>query len=494
MSCSSKLPIRAVLLAIAMLCAGPRLLAQDLEPSVSPSPVGSGARAAGMANAFVAIADDATAASWNPAGLVQLERPEFSFVQSYNRVVDYFEADARFPEAEDRHSSDALALNYLSYVHPLPFLVLGRNVTVGIAYQQKYDFTRDFQLRYHQSQPVTLSGRLAFFNQQEQLNFVQQGSLSAISPAIAIELTQRLSLGVTVNLWRSSFLSDNDWTQRTRDTVGASLLTAQAFALRNQYESFENFKGENLTLGLLWEINEHWKAGLRYDTAFTGDVKYRRRGFVSRFNNGTLNVEGLLEEERREVHFPDSLALGVAYRHNDRLTVSLDVTRTDWNDFYLKDSRGNRTSLVDASDLGDPRSRTRMDPTYTVRLGAEYVFVPREPRETLNRLWTLRGGVFYDEEPASGRDNGFRVALPDPGLAGIRSFLNSSYNRGSGEPDQFYGAGLGVGLLLSQRVNIDLAYQLRYGPDVNRDFLRGVSGFREDFYQHRFLLSTVVYF
>ena len=39
-------------------------LAQDLEFSASPTPVGSGARAAGMANAFVAIADDATAASW----------------------------------------------------------------------------------------------------------------------------------------------------------------------------------------------------------------------------------------------------------------------------------------------------------------------------------------------------------------------------------------------------------------------------------------------
>ena len=37
--------------------------AQELELPISPTPVGSGARAAGMADAFVAIADDATAAS-----------------------------------------------------------------------------------------------------------------------------------------------------------------------------------------------------------------------------------------------------------------------------------------------------------------------------------------------------------------------------------------------------------------------------------------------
>ena len=41
---------------------------------------GSGARAAGMANAFIAISDDGTAASWNPSGLAQLRKPELSVV------------------------------------------------------------------------------------------------------------------------------------------------------------------------------------------------------------------------------------------------------------------------------------------------------------------------------------------------------------------------------------------------------------------------------
>jgi hypothetical protein len=41
---------------------------------------GSGARSAGMGNAFIALSDDGTAASWNPAGLSQLRKPEFSLV------------------------------------------------------------------------------------------------------------------------------------------------------------------------------------------------------------------------------------------------------------------------------------------------------------------------------------------------------------------------------------------------------------------------------
>ena len=56
----------------------------------APLPVGSGARAQGMGGAFIAVADDATAASWNPAGLVQVERPEVSLVGAYvDRKEDY---------------------------------------------------------------------------------------------------------------------------------------------------------------------------------------------------------------------------------------------------------------------------------------------------------------------------------------------------------------------------------------------------------------------
>ena len=135
-------------------------------------------------------------------------------------------------------------------------------------------------------------------------------------------------------------------------------------------------------------------------------------------------------------------------------------------------------SLVDASNRGNPFGRADFDPTYTVRFGAEYVCIPKQLGPELDRLWTFRGGLFFDQEPASGVDNSVRFPLSKP----------------SGNPDDFYGFALGVGLLANQRVNIDLAYQFRYGAEVNRDFLRGVNGFNEHLRQHRVLLSTVIYF
>jgi long-subunit fatty acid transport protein len=466
----SSLSARCTVFAALFLSALP-LNAQDLEISISPTPIGAGARAAGMADAFVAIADDATAASWNPAGLVQLEAPELSIVGGWNSVVDYFDAASFHPEVDCMHDVHNLDLNYLSFVYPLPFVVLDRNVTVSLNYQQKYDFTRKFTAQRNQHLPF--GGGTSVWSLYERLDFEQSGGLSTVSPALAFELTHRLSVGASLNLWRTTPFSDNSWTQHTRDKVTSYLLGNTILATKGTREDYEDFRGENLTLGLLWDVNDRWKVGVRYDTAFTGEVDYERRGRTYR-SNVTPRFQNLNLREKRHVRFPDSLALGVAYRANDRLTLSLDVTRTDWNDFFVRDGRGVRNSLVDGSNVDDRDESTDMDPTYTVRLGAEYVFVPRQPAEKLNTLWTLRGGVFYDEEPATGK--------------------RGANEEGDGNADPFYGVALGFGVQILQRVNIDAAYQYRFGRGVNADFLRGVPGFEEDIDQHRLLLSTVIYF
>ena len=47
---------------------------------------------------------------------------------------------------------------------------------------------------------------------------------------------------------------------------------------------------------------------------------------------------------------------------------------------------------------------------------------------------------------------------------------------------------------MGYRVNFDVAYQLRMGRGVNKDFVQGPPGFEENVYQHRILMSTVIYF
>jgi len=100
-----------------------------MEIPSSPNPVGSGARALGMGGAFISIADDATSASWNPGGLIQLEKPEISVVLGYiSRGED--NTFANNPEASASHNIDNYNLNYLSAAYP--FNVAGYNMIISL--------------------------------------------------------------------------------------------------------------------------------------------------------------------------------------------------------------------------------------------------------------------------------------------------------------------------------------------------------------------------
>ena len=91
--------------------------------------LGKGARAAGMAYAFNAIADDATAMSWNPAGMVQIKKPEVAFVNSltatkYNHIF-----------YSDNIYNPQYNIDYAGIVYPLK--VKTRDLVFGVSYQNK---------------------------------------------------------------------------------------------------------------------------------------------------------------------------------------------------------------------------------------------------------------------------------------------------------------------------------------------------------------------
>ncbi len=73
--------------------------------------LGVGVRPMGMGGAYVALADDATASYWNPAGLLQLQRPELytSYATLHNRLAAQI-FDGR---------EDAFGLHFVGYAHPL---------------------------------------------------------------------------------------------------------------------------------------------------------------------------------------------------------------------------------------------------------------------------------------------------------------------------------------------------------------------------------------
>jgi long-subunit fatty acid transport protein len=419
-------------------------LFQQVGVASSPNPVGSGARAMGMGGAFIGVADDATAASWNPAGLIQLERPEISIVGDYFSRSEEFSSGAR-PEINNTGKVDDFNLNYLSLAYPFHYY---RNIVVSLNYQRLYDFNRNFSHRLNFSS--------AGLDVDQDKQFEQDGFLSAVGIAAAIEITPNLSLGATLNVWTGKLFWDNGWketfTERSVGTQGGVPVTIDTLVS----DEYADFRGVNVNLGFLWNITPALTLGGVIKTPFDASIDHKFSfSQTSRFGppvNTTVTSQQSFVEEV-ELRMPLSYGLGLAWRVSDALTLDLDVYRTHWGDYILSDSRGNRFSPID----GRPESQSDIKDTTQVRVGGEYLFLFPEKQLVV----PVRAGVFYDPEPSQG------------------------------DVKDFYGFSVGSGIA-HKRLVFDIAYQLRWGRNIDSGNLIATS--KADIMQHTILASLIIHF
>jgi len=413
----------------------------DVKINSSPNPVGSGARATGMGGAFIAIADDATAASWNPGGLMQLETPEFSMVGSCDISRDDFDSDLH-PETSSMNEITRYDLNYLSIAYP--FQIASKNMVVSLNYQKLYDLHKDMDFN------ITSTGRLPGFPQykiRNKVRFRQRGSLKALSPAYAIQITPRFSVGATFNIWTDRLFWNNDWTTKTEESFSGIGVTGTTYRNKKlRKESFSHFKGFNMNFGFLWDVNPAVTIGAVFKTPFTQKVDQPAIGRIL-----TSSVKF---SEHRELKMPMSYGLGVAFRLSDILTLSFDVYRTNWSRFYMEDKDNHDTSPIN----GAPRRDSHVHDTTQFRLGGEYLLMLEKT------IIPLRAGLFYDPQPSQKH------------------------------PDDFFGFSLGSGVMLGNHVLLDWAYQMRYGHNVSGGSLGGIADAKADVVQHRLMVSMIYHF
>jgi len=437
-------PARHLATAVAALAAAlwatlvyAQLAAPDI--TVTPKPVGSGARALGE-SAFIAVADDATAASWNPAGLVQLERPEASIVGAWLFNVDHFfssSPDIRLARTEWNQPE----VNFMSFA--LPFTVAGKDVVASINYHQVYDFGLNLKFNQVVRGPGTLLPL--------RLSVKSEGAVAATSLAAGISLTPSLMLGAALNLYGDRLAGTNAWEVKTRASGQGVLGGLPATVGFANTETFDNFRAVNATVGVLWDAwaknDKRLTFGGVVHTPFTAEVD--RETDTTTVLNGAVNR--LKTDERMKMDFPLSVGAGVNYRLSDAWSVASDVQWTDWSDFEQRDSRGVRSSPIGGGPPG------HIADTVAVRLGTEYLIFLK------NSVLALRGGVFREERPALGS------AMP------------------------VYGYSLGTGWS-TKRYSVDFAYQFRWGDEASGRNLGLDRATRYRIEEHWLVASVIVYF
>lgn len=408
------------------------------------NPVGSGARAIGMGGAFIAVADDATAASWNPGGLIQLTKPEISGVGAYFHRVE----DNRFdlnPSGDGDQTVFDAELNYVSAAYPFEFL--NRNMIFSVNYQRLYDFKRGWNFM------LIKQGQYTYYD--EYWDFQQDGFLSAIGLAYCIEIVPSFTFGFTVNIWDDD-LTYNHWTQ-TYKIYEKGKYGVTKFETDYHKHLKYSFSGVNANIGILWRLNRKLTLGAVVKTPFTADIEHQRYVHEVTYKNDEPEAKILTDQAtmtHQEMDMPLSYGIGGAYRFTNDFMASIDIFKTHWDDVAFRDEDGNEYSPIN----GLPLNQADIDPIYQIRIGAEYRIVDADNR----RIIPLRCGVFYDPAPAKG------------------------------DPDDFYGFSLGVGWTQDDRFSVDFAYQFRYGNDIGAHQMENL-GFSQDVTEHKCYLSVILY-
>ncbi|XPS90272.1 membrane protein, predicted to be involved in aromatic hydrocarbon degradation [Desulfosarcina variabilis str. Montpellier] len=436
-----------------------------IEIPSSFNPVGSGARALGMGGAFIGLADDGTAASWNPAGLSKLNKRRASFALSaFDRSED--NTFGTNPEADGKQSVSQGNINYASLVYPLK--QIEPHMVVAVTYQYLYDLNRQWQV------PFRIISETV--NAHQTFDFEQSGGLSALGLTYSVIPVRRwrFGIGFTVNIWDAGF-NPSQWEETTRQTWSGTL-NGNRFNMVTEIYNKYTFSGYNVNLGVLWKpIKDRLQIGAVFKSPFKADISHEKRTssdlqYPDEPEADVTNSTRVVTDETLEM--PMSYGLGLSYRLRPNFIVNLDFYRTEWSDFVLEDAQGNRTSPIS----GKPIDESAVDATHQIRLGGQYLFL--RPGSSINDYeFPLRAGVFYDPAPAEG------------------------------SPDDFYGFSLGSGMKIYRKdpksdpanptrkdfLAIDIVYQFRFGRNVSSAVFENLN-FSQDVDEHTFIASAILFF
>ena len=321
-----------------------------------------GARSLSMGGAFLALADDATAAYANPAGLTQLSRRELSAEGRHYRystpylseVVEATDGSFEHQSYHDNASSSATGVSFLSAVFPF------EQATLALYRHELMDFNTRFD---HEPETPFLFP----FHSRSELHDVSYGV------ALGMTLGERLRLGAGI-AWHN-FEIDSSTSRDADDGV----------TTRQTQKGSDHAFG--YTLGLRYLLTEHLSLGAVYRRS--PRLYYAATASTDEANPGGEQIAFM--SKRSDFDIPDVWGLGLSYRINEAFTLNLDVNRVRYSQLTRNISSSFIPEGQDQNEESD-LSRLKLRDGTEVRFGGEYVFVD------MPVPLSLRAGIWRDPE------------------------------------------------------------------------------------------------
>jgi len=413
---------------------------------------GAGARAIGTGGAFIAVADDATAVSFNPAGLAQLLRPEVSLVgqaDSRDLALTGFQGQApnQATTFTDTWSKNTHARpTFASFA--VPWKRDGLNCTFLLSYQRLFDFAAANSAAFQ----GTASGGSTLQNVSQQVR--QSGGVDLYSVALGAELSSRILVGMALNYWygRSGFQYGS-----TSQTSGIGVPFNSVLAQSSE------FRGINANLGLIWR-SEYVNLGVVYRTPFT--ASYTFTNSYSSVDPATFVPTAQSAATDSKVKWPETLGLGIGLHPGPRLLVTADWSHTPWSSAQYS-AAGTPYQGLNWFDYQNP---TVTRDTNDLNAGAEWIAYIGD-----DLVIPLRIGAFREPQPIvdpvtgtqrvlQGWTTGFGVKFHDLTLDLAYKYAHDRRFVSRLDTDAPVGGvaatGLGQEALTDRRIYLSLIYQL----------------------------------
>ncbi|MFH1335234.1 MAG: outer membrane protein transport protein [Candidatus Zixiibacteriota bacterium] len=305
-----------------------------------------GARALGMGGAYTAVANDATALVYNPAGLARVIRIEFSGGLTHQRINNKTDLGVGFNDGRLQNNTRFGSGNL---VLPVPTYRGSLVLAFGVNRVKSFDQAMQFSSNLHGSDEKGVE--------------TESGGIYLWSFGAAVDVSPNISVGGAINYWNGK----DNYTWLYEKLV-------DQFSIRYNDAIKDRYSGFNLKLGVRTQPNKLLTVGATIESPVTFTIK-------EDWSQAT-GSELVYGNSEYKITFPFSLGAGVAFNLNN-LTVAGDVNYTDWTQMEYK----RLEDIANANRLIQDTYKA----TLRYHLGAEFL-IPRIST-------TLRAGFFRNPLP-----------------------------------------------------------------------------------------------
>lgn len=383
-----------------------------------------GARSLALGGAFVAVADDATAAYANPAGLSNLSRPEVSvegrswkYTHVYTTgghaygALSNIGVDTTAGLVQSEASDTAAGVSFLSFVYPV------KNFSFALYRHELANFEANVETQglFFNAYDLSVAPNELIFRfrptrtraEADIVNYGLSGSW---------KINDRFSAGVGVSYYDFSL---DVQTRRyglkpVQGGAPGEFFGPADFSDANQVNVLQE-EGDDtdvgFNVGLLWKVTDNWSLGAVYRQS-------------AEFDSTVTITPSPLAPETEPFLIPEVFAFGTAFKPTQQVTVSVDLNHINWSDSFGEEAN------------------VRIDDADELHFGLEYLLLTKVPV-------SLRAGAWYDPDHQAS----YRI-LPDA----TNEQRAQSIRFPRGEDDWHYAGGLG--LVIGEDVQIDAAFDL----------------------------------